>query len=154
IIAVGGTIDALEYDTKTGSVISFAKPAAAEIVEKAMPGAASQDISVTSPFQKDSDVMTDQDREEVVALCKRSQVDRIVVTHGTGTMIETALLLAKHIDDKTIVLTGSLPYMHSPANAAFNLGNAVAAAQLQPPGVYIVTSGEIAALSAGKIEKV
>ena len=153
IIAAGGTIDALEYNFETGSVISFTKPVAAEIMEKVRPDSASRGVTQLSPFQKDSDVMTDSDREELLAICKRSQCDKIVITHGTGTIIDTGLLLAMELKDKTIVLTGSLPYTHDPVCAAFNLGAAVTACQLQPPGVYIATSGEIVALGKAKIEK-
>jgi L-asparaginase len=152
VIAAGGTIDAAEYNFETGSVIAFAKPAAIYVFEKAMPGAASQSVQQISPFQKDSDVMTDQDRQDILEICRGSSCDRIIITHGTGTMIDTGRLLAKNLKDKTIVLTGSLPYSHDPVYAAFNLGNAVTACQLLQPGVYIATSGEIVSLD-GEIEK-
>jgi L-asparaginase/Glu-tRNA(Gln) amidotransferase subunit D len=67
-------------------------------------------------------------------------------------MIDTGRLLAENLKDKTIVLTGSLPYSHDPVYAAFNLGNAVTACQLLQPGVYIATSGEIVSLD-GDVEK-
>lgn len=154
IIAAGGTIDAFQYDFETGSVISFAKPAVAAIIEKVRPDSATRHVTQLTPFQKDSDVMTDADRQELLAICKRSLCDQIVITHGTGTIIDTGLLLASELKDKTIVLTGSLPYTHDPVFASFNLGTAIAACQLKPPGVYIATSGEIAALSGKEIDKV
>jgi L-asparaginase len=153
IIAAGGTIDANEYDFKTGSVISFGNPAALEIVKKVMPGIASKNIILTSPFQKDSDVMNDRDREQLLELCKSCECDRIVITHGTGTIIDTGLLLASRLNSKTVVLTGSLPYGLEPTNAAFNLGSAITACTLLPPGVYIATSGEIVSLAEKKITK-
>lgn len=154
IIAAGGTFDALEYNFETGSVISFSPPVATTIIEKVRPDTASRNISVISPFQKDSDVMTDQDREEILTICKTSHFKQIVITHGTGTIIDTGQLLATHLKDKTIVLTGSLPYTHDPVYATFNLGNAVAACQLLPAGVYIASSGEIVPLNEGKIDKI
>ena len=154
IIAAGGTIDAREYDFKTGSVVSFGKPAALEIVKKVMPGVASEKVTITSPFQKDSDVMTDRDREELLEICKSCECDRIVITHGTGTMIETGLLLSEHLNSKTVILTGSLPYILEPVCAAFNLGNAIAACKILPPGVYLAMSGEIISVTDKKIKKV
>jgi hypothetical protein len=68
-------------------------------------------------------------------------------------MIDTGQLLADNLRDKTIVLTGSLPYSHDPVYAAFNLGSAVTACQLLQPGVYIATSGEVVSLNEG-VEKV
>ncbi len=154
IIAVGGTIDAQEYDFETGNVISFRTSAAGEIVQKAMPGVAAEKITLTSPFQKDSDVMTDGDRAEILAICERCECDRILITHGTGTMIETGVLLSQHLKDKTVVLTGSLPYTHDPVYAAFNMGGAIAACQIMPSGVYIATSGEIVELGQMNVKKV
>jgi L-asparaginase len=154
VIAAGGTMDAAEYDYDTGSVISFAKPAALDILEKMKPGISSSDMSLLSPFQKDSDVMTDRDREELLSICTSSHHDRIVITHGSGTIIDTGRLLAQHVKDKTVVLTSGLPYLHDPLYSAFNLGHAVAVCQLQPPGVYIATSGEVVSLFEKEIEKV
>lgn len=154
IIAAGGTIDAQEYDFKTGSVVSFGKPAALEIIRKAMPGIASENVILTSPFQKDSDVMTEKDREELLEICKSCECDRIVITHGTGTIIETGLLLAAHMNSKTVILTGSLPYILEPVCAAFNLGNAIAACKILAPGIYLAMSGEIIPVADKKIKKV
>lgn len=153
IIAVGGTIDAKEYDFSTGEVVSFAMPAVISIVEKVRP-----DIPLGKSFhmceQKDSDIMTDEDRLHIVELCKNFNDDRIVITHGTGTMIDTGLLLAKHIKDKTIVLTGSLPYTYDAAYASFNVGSAITACQLLSAGVYIVMNGEIVNLQEQKAIKI
>jgi hypothetical protein len=68
-------------------------------------------------------------------------------------MIDTGRLLAENLKQKTVVLTGSLPYAHDPVYAAFNMGNAVTACQLLQPGVYIATSGEIVSLDK-EVEKV
>jgi L-asparaginase len=153
IMAAGGTIDAAEYNFETGSVISFARPAARHICERTMPDAVSRNIELICPFQKDSDVMTEQDRQEILAICSRSPCTQIIITHGTGTMIDTGRLLAENLKQKTVVLTGSLPYAHDPVYAAFNMGNAVTACQLLQPGVYIATSGEIVSLDK-EVEKV
>jgi len=154
IITAGGTIDAHEYNFETGSVISFAAPAAIDIIEKLRPDAASREVTYLSPFQKDSDVMTDSDRDELLSLCRRSKCDRIVITHGSGTILDTGRLLARELKDKTVVLTSALPYTFDPVYATFNLGAAISACQLQPPGVYVATNGEVIALDGREIGKV
>jgi hypothetical protein len=111
-----------------------------------MPEAVSKIVQLSVPFHKDSDVMADQDRQEILKICGDSSCDRIITTHGSGTMLDTGRLLADNLKDKTIVLTGSLPYSYDPVYAAFNLGNAVTACQLMQPGVYIATSGEVVSL--------
>ncbi len=127
IITAGGTIDALEYNFETGSVISFAEPAAVGIIEKLRPDEASRGVEYSSPFQKDSDVMTDSDREELLSICKRSHCSRIIITHGSGTILDTGRLLAREVAGKTIVLTSALPYTYDPVYAAFNVGAAISA---------------------------
>ena len=76
---------------------------------------------------------------------------RVVITHGTDTMTETARVLAS-VRDKTIVFTGSLsPARFSESDASFNLGLAFATAQVAPPGVYIAMSGQV--FRADKVRK-
>jgi len=64
------------------------------------------------------------------------------------------LLLSKHLSSKTVILTGSLPYILEPACAAFNLGNAIVACKILPPGVYLAMSGEIIPVTEKQIKKV
>ena len=67
----------------------------------------------------------------------------MLVTHGTDTMVETAMVLAS-LSDKTIVLTGALnPARFRGSDAEFNIGTAVGAVQALPPGVYIAMNGRI-----------
>jgi L-asparaginase len=68
---------------------------------------------------------------------------RIIVTHGTDTMVESARELTG-ITDKTIVFTGALqPGRFADSDGPFNLGMAVAAVQVAPPGVYVVANGQV-----------
>jgi len=65
-----------------------------------------------------------------------------VITHGTDTMVETAIVLARGIADKTVVLTGAMiPYKFGSSDGLFNLGSALAFAQTLPPGVYVAMNG-------------
>ena len=86
--------------------------------------------------------MTAADRRRILAACRRAPESRIVVTHGTDTMAETAAVLGRGIRDKTIVLTGAMrPYRFGSSDGLFNLGSALSFAQALPPGVYIAMNG-------------
>jgi L-asparaginase len=90
----------------------------------------------------DSLEMTDDDRELIAEHCLKSPEDRIIITHGTDTMADTARLLSERISDKTIVLTGAMiPYKFGSSDGLFNLGSAMAFAQALPPGVYVAMNG-------------
>jgi L-asparaginase len=87
--------------------------------------------------------MQDRDREAIRAAVAAREESRIVVTHGTDTMVDTARALTG-ITGKTIVLTGALsPARFQASDAVFNIGMAVAAAQTCPPGVWIAMSGRV-----------
>jgi L-asparaginase len=87
--------------------------------------------------------MTDQDRSAVYKIVKNDTHDKIIITHGTDTMIKTAKVL-EPIKNKTIVLTGAMePAKFRSSDAVFNLGSAVAAVQTLQHGVYVVISGRV-----------
>jgi len=86
--------------------------------------------------------MTEDDRKIVLGHCKKEENDRIIVIHGTDTMVETAKVLGNSIKDKTIVLTGAMiPYKFGSSDGLFNLGSAIAFVQSLSHGVYIVMNG-------------
>jgi L-asparaginase len=86
--------------------------------------------------------MTDADRDLIADNCNRCDEDRIVITHGTDTMTETAKVLAEKVKGKTIVITGAMiPYKFGSSDGLFNLGGALAFAQTLPSGVYIAMNG-------------
>lgn len=91
----------------------------------------------------DSLSMTKTQRKKILTHCRGSPEDKILITHGTDTMTETAKLLGQHIKDKTIVLTGAMiPYAFGSSDGLFNLGSALAFLQVLPPGVYISMNGK------------
>ena len=95
-------------------------------------------------MRKDSLELTDADRTLIAAAAREAPEMRIVITHGTDTMTETAKLLAAQVPDKTIVLTGALsPARFAETDANFNLGMAFATAQVAAPGVWIAMSGQV-----------
>jgi L-asparaginase len=87
--------------------------------------------------------MSDADRDLIAAHCTRCPEDRIVITHGTDTMVETAAVLARSTGDKTIVLTGAMiPFAFGSSDGLFNLGSALSFVQVLPAGVYIAMNGQ------------
>jgi L-asparaginase len=90
----------------------------------------------------DSLEMTDNDRDLIADNCIKSGEDKIIITHGTDTMAETAKVLAEKIKNKTIVLTGAMvPYKFGSSDGLFNMGSALAFVQSLPHGVYIAMNG-------------
>jgi L-asparaginase len=138
IFTTGGTIDKVYFDAKGGYEVGI--PMVQRILEDAR---VLVDVSVTELLRKDSLQMTDADRDAIRQALVDSAAARIIVTHGTDTMIETARVL-QAIRDKTIVLTGALqPARFTDSDAPFNLGMAMAAVQTLAPGVYVVANGTV-----------
>jgi L-asparaginase len=134
--AVGGTIDKVYFDRL--SAYKVGEPGVSEILREAN---VSFDYECESILRKDSLYMTEKDRQEVFDRVSADESRYIVITHGTDTMVKTAKKL-KGIKGKVIVLTGAMqPARFKSSDAEFNIGAAVAAVQLLPPGVYIVMSG-------------
>ncbi len=138
-IQTGGTIDKDYPHTTKGWAFEFGEPAFSRILEKLNP---SFDYKIITAFQKDSLEIDDKDRQLLVDLIKVEAYDKIIITHGTDTMIETGQFLAKHIGDKLIVITGSmLPERFSNSEAPINIGSAIATANLNNKGVFITMHG-------------
>ena len=92
----------------------------------------------------DSLNMHTSNRLRVLESCRRAAEEKIVITHGTDTMVETATVLGEAGLAKTIVLTGAMvPYIFNNSDAVFNLGCAVTAVQVLPHGVYIAMNGRV-----------
>jgi len=146
IYTVGGTIDKIYFDKKSTYVVG--EPRIGEILQEAH---VNLEFEIASILHKDSLDMTDDDRQKIYDTIKADKDRYIVITHGTDTMIDTALKL-KTIPDKVIVLTGSMePARFKSSDAAFNIGCAVTAVQISKPGVYIVMNGRI--FEADKVRK-
>ncbi|MDM8539574.1 asparaginase domain-containing protein [Desulfococcaceae bacterium HSG9] len=138
IFAVGGTIDKVYFDAK--STYEVGPPNIAKVLEDL---SLNIEYSITSILQKDSLDMDAEDRLMIFEQVSKAEEDRIIITHGTDTMVQTAEVL-KQIRDKTIVLTGALePAMFKTSDAVFNIGCAMAAVQTLPPNVYIAMNGRI-----------
>lgn len=138
IFTTGGTIDKAYFDQK--SAYQVGEPQASGVLERAN---VVIDYEVVPLMQKDSLDMTDADREKIRDTVLSDSADRVIVTHGTDTMIETAKVL-RQIPDKTIVLTGSMyPAQYRDSDAVFNLGCALLGVQILEPGTYIAMNGRV-----------
>jgi L-asparaginase len=101
-------------------------------------------LTVEVLFLKDSLDLVDEDRARIVAAARASEERRIVITHGTDTMVESARALAAADLEKTIVLTGAMiPYAFGSSDGLFNLGSALSFAQALAPGVYVAMNGRV-----------
>jgi L-asparaginase len=137
IFITGGTFDK-EYDEIRGRLY-FQDSHVPEMLKL---GRCELDLEIRTLMMVDSLEMSDSDREIIVDQCRDAPEDRIVITHGTDTMVETARALQANVSDKTIVLTGAMiPYKFGSSDGLFNLGSALAFAQTLPPGVYIAMNG-------------
>ncbi len=139
IIITGGTFDK-HYDPLQGE-LGFSDTHLPEIISRSR---CSIPVVLEILQLKDSLFMTEDDRMHVLEACRRAEELRIIITHGTDTMTDTARLLGEHITKKHIVLTGAMiPYSVIGSDAVFNLGASIASVQLCPPGVHICMNGKL-----------
>lgn len=137
ILITGGTFDK-EYDEINGQ-LSFEETHVPEMLKL---GRCTVPTEVRTIMMIDSLDMTDADRAVIVHNIKSVPEERIVITHGTDTMAETAAFIAKEQLEKTIVITGAMiPYKFGSSDGFFNLGSSIAFAQTLSHGVYVVMNG-------------
>jgi L-asparaginase len=138
IFVTGGTFDKT-YDEIHGR-LSFRDTHLPEMLTL---GRSRVEVSVRTLMMIDSLDMTGADRDLIVRNCAECAESRIVITHGTDTMVETAAALARGVSGKTIVLTGAMiPYAFGSSDGLFNLGSALSFVQALPAGVYIAMNGQ------------
>jgi L-asparaginase len=138
IVTTGGTIDKAYFDAL--SVYQIAEPIVKKLLETAN---VTQPYRIVELLRKDSLELTDEDRQRLKETVAALDVTRVVITHGTDTMTDSASVLAA-VPGKTIVLTGALsPARFAESDATFNLGMAFAAVQALPPGVYVAMNGRV-----------
>lgn len=137
IFVTGGTFDK-EYNELDGSLY-FKETHLPEMLTL---GRSRVPVEIRTLMMIDSLEMTGADRETIARHCRETPQDRIVITHGTDTMTETARVLAEKVNGKTIVLAGAMiPYKFGSSDGLFNLGSALAFAQTLPEGVYVAMNG-------------
>ena len=137
LFVTGGTFDK-EYDEIEGRL--YFKDT--HVQEMLRHGRCRVEVRVETLMLIDSLEMTEDDRQRIVESCRKAAEDRIVVTHGTDTMVETAHVLGRAALPKTVVLTGAMiPWAFGSSDGLFNLGSALSFAQALPPGVYVAMNG-------------
>ena len=138
IFVTGGTFDK-EYNELSGEL--FFKQT--HVPDMLRLGRSRVNASVETLFMVDSLQMTDDDRAIILERCRQCPESKIVITHGTDTMEDTAAVLGQKLSGKTIVLTGAMvPYTFGSSDGMFNLGTALAFVQTLGPGVYIAMNGK------------
>ena len=138
IFVTGGTFDKT-YDEIRGA-LTFADTHLTEMLHL---GRSRVEVAVHTLMMVDSLDMTDADRALIVRNCLQCPESRIVITHGTDTMVETARALAAGVQGKTVVITGAMiPYAFGSSDGLFNLGSALSFAQVLPAGVYLAMNGQ------------
>ena len=145
-VSVGGTIDKIYFDSSSRFEVGDSQ--LEHILSEAL---VTFEYDVVPLMRKDSLEMTEADRELVREFIRNDDAERYVITHGTDTLTETATAL-EGLANKTIVLTGALsPARFRSTDATFNVGLAVASAQVCGPGVYVAMSGQV--FAAGTVRK-
>ena len=137
IFVTGGTFDK-EYNELDGSL--YFKDT--HLPEMLALGRSRVPVDTRTLMMIDSLEMSDSDRETIAQNCLKTPEEKIIVTHGTDTMVETARVLAEKVKGKTIILVGAMiPYKFGSSDGLFNLGSALAFVQTLPAGVYIAMNG-------------
>ncbi len=145
-VTTGGTIDKVYFDA-----LSQFEVGESVVQHILTDGLVAFDYEIVPLLHKDSLDMTDEDRQILHRYIADDDAKHYVVTHGTDSMAETAVMLAD-LSDRTIVLTGALtPARFKATDAVFNVGMAVATVQTSPPGVYIAMNGQV--FHAGEVRK-
>lgn len=139
ILVTGGTIDKT-YNQLTGE-LTFSSTHIQEIFLQAKVNC---DLHIEPLMLKDSLYFSEHDRQLILKKCQLDPATRILITHGTDTMVETGRVLGLAKLEKTIVLTGAMvPVTMAKSDAHFNLGFALGAVQALPKGVYLAMNGQI-----------
>jgi L-asparaginase len=139
VLITGGTIDK-EYNPVTGE-LTFAKSHLSSMLDQVR---CTVKVVLEEIMLKDSLQMKSEDREEILKRCIDCPEGKIIITHGTDTMVETAWVLGQNVKGKTVVLVGAvIPYAFGASDALFNLGCAFSAVQTVQEGVHITMNGKI-----------
>ncbi len=139
LFITGGTIDA-KYDFHNAKV-TYGESHIKQMLNQ---GRNRADVDLEQLMLVDSGDITDEMRQQILERCQTCGTDKIVITHGTDTLTQTAELLGHNIQDKTVVLVGAIiPFAFKNSDALFNLGAAVTAVQLLDKGVFVTMNGTV-----------
>ena len=137
-IITGGTIDKI-YDAVSGN-LSFTESNVCKAIKSSR---CELNITIEKLMLIDSLNINHDDRQSILKKVMSCNADKIIITHGTDTMTDSAQLIGNNCKDKTIVITGAMiPFQFNNSDALFNLGTAIAFVQSKPKGVYIAMNGK------------
>ena len=141
ILVTGGTLDKAHDPLTETFGFQSGETHLPQILQEARAETAVQVL-----FLKDSAEFGDDDRQAIADAVVAAKEERLVLTHGTSTMGDTARfiapILAEQAPQKTLVMTGAMrPFSFGASDAPFNLGGAVIAARTLSAGVYAVMNG-------------
>jgi L-asparaginase len=140
IISTGGTIEGLDYNQKPSKFLNKE----ISIEELLSQIKINFEYSIKQVFSKDSRFVNETDREIIAFNVKDSEFEKILITHGTYTMVETAKFIGRLNLNKTVVITGSFILGNKKnTDAYFNLEYAISTLKFLSPGVYVVMNGKI-----------
>ncbi|MBI72405.1 MAG: asparaginase [Candidatus Marinimicrobia bacterium] len=138
IFATGGTFDK-EFNEINGELY-FKETNLYQLLQL---GRSQIDVKIETLMMIDSLLMSDEDRQYILDKCSKEKTSKIIITHGTDTMVETSKFIAKYVKDKVVILTGAMiPIKFGSSDGLFNLGSALSFAQVLESGVYITMNGQ------------
>lgn len=140
VLITGGTIDK-QYNPLNGSLV-FNQSSVSDMIERSR---TTLNIDLEVLMMKDSLDVNNTDIQLMVDSCNNTEQEHVVITHGTDTIIKSALFISENLkSNKTVVLLGAMiPYQFKDSDAFFNFGCALSAVQTLPHGVYITMNGQI-----------
>jgi L-asparaginase len=137
VFTAGGTIDKVYFDAKSQYEVGESN---VRLLFKEMDVGFAYEVE--SILRKDSLEMTDADRALILEKALQESCEKILITHGTDTMVDTARVLQQHVTGKTIALTGAMqPALFRNSDAVFNIGCALGVLLARDSGVYVVMNG-------------
>jgi len=143
IIITGGTIDSY-FDSIKDAILPLKKSVIPSFLRSLK---TSEKVSFSEICMKDSRSLTDGDLKNILKTVEKSNSKKIIITHGTYTMPDTARFLSANLKrkDQVIILTGSMIPLtgFSPSDAPFNLGYSFSSLKILKTGIYVCFNGQI-----------
>jgi L-asparaginase len=143
-ITTGGTIDKIYPRIINSLGYEFGMPALQQILSARLQP---HEYIIHNFPPVDSTQMTDEMRERIMEVIEQSNSFKILITHGTDTLVETARFLAQSkaiMHSRHVVLTGAMqPYSTIHSDAEFNIACALGSLNTLKKGVFISMHGKL-----------
>lgn len=147
IIITGGTVDSVWNGAQDTVVVSEHSILPEYFAELGRNLKFFEELKFSEVCMKDSRALNEEDRKNILKAIEESQASRIIITHGTYTMPDTAKYLKINLKrkDQVIILTGSMVPIKGFdfSDGPFNLGYAFAQVKKQEPGIYVCMNATV-----------